>query len=242
MFDFQDAELPELTPLKNSFVFDEVENQLRNLFLKVFNDTIAADYFDTNVSGMAHLGSIGLVKRKVNTDGLVLLPTASEDASTRYIYRAWKSLNKQGRGLYFLRTYLQAIFPGQWSIDQQSQDKAFSYPTKLSNRLASGNVVANNFLTSRINIKIAAAQDMPDISGIPKIIAAIIPARFVPKILITLFADSKMRFSANGNISMTMRAISNVTAPDISFGDISTKIAAKGNISMTLRAKSIIRR
>jgi len=130
-FDFSNAQLQRLLPLENSYAENDVEDDLKRLFLGLFNDMLAPDVFDVNVSGAAHLGSFDLVRKAVNTDGLVLLQGDREEAATRYLYRAWKSGDVQGRGLHFLKTYLQMLFPNQCEVEQLWHDKAYPYPTAL---------------------------------------------------------------------------------------------------------------
>jgi len=129
--DFPNALLPQLAPLAHSYAENAVEIDLKRLFLDLFHTHLAADTFDANVLGAAHLGSFDLVRRAVNTDGLVLMQGDREEAATRYLYRAWKSGNGQGRGLHFLRTYLQMLFPNQCEVEQLWQDKNHAYPTAL---------------------------------------------------------------------------------------------------------------
>ncbi|MBP6726296.1 MAG: hypothetical protein KA132_03640 [Thauera sp.] len=127
-FDFSNAELPRLLPLENSYAENEVEADLKRLFLDLFREHLAAKTFDTNVLGAAHLGSFDLVRRAVNADGLVLMQGDREEAATRYLYRAWKSGNLQGRGLHFLRTYLQMLFPNVTDVVQLWHEKESPYP------------------------------------------------------------------------------------------------------------------
>ena len=210
--DFASAQLPKLIPLKNSFVVDDIEDQLRNLFIDLFNVYLAADTFDTNVLGMAHLGSIDLVKRIINQDGLVLLPknslNANEEISSRYIYRAWKSVNNQGRGLHFLRLYLQVLYPGRWAIDQQMQLTALTYASvnSLSNRSSHEND-SDKFLTSRVNIGLSVVPGIiTDASLIKTIVATILPARIVPIVAINIVdpAIVNVGILALGTGSMTL--------------------------------------
>lgn len=132
-FDFANAQLPELRPLQGSYAADEVEAQLRDLFIDLFKSRLSATAFDANVLGAAHLGSFDLVRDSVNRDGLVLLQGDREEAATRYLYRAWKSRNNNGRGIHFLRTYLQMLFPNGTEVNQLWQDKNQPYPTSLYN-------------------------------------------------------------------------------------------------------------
>ncbi len=185
--DFINAELPSLKPLRNSFTVDDIEDQLRNMFIDLFDNFLARDAFDANVLGAAHLGSFDLVKRTINKDGLVLLPGNLYEPATRYIYRAWKATNLQGRGLHFLRTYLQNMYAdGSWSVDQQMQLTAGTYPNDLSNVADTGSDT-NKYLTSRIKINLKAKiGEITDTSKITNIMASILPARFVPILSVDL--------------------------------------------------------
>lgn len=119
MFDFTNAQLPTLSPLAASFEENEVEADCKRLLMDLFTEHLAKTVFDVNVLGAAHLGSLDLVRKAVSMDGLVLLQGDREEAATRYLYRAWKSGDVQGRGLHFLRTYLQLLFPGECTIVQK---------------------------------------------------------------------------------------------------------------------------
>lgn len=125
---FSNAALPSLIPLQRSHSENQIEAELKQLFLDLFRSKLAAKVFDANVLGMPHLGSLDLVRRSVNAEGLALLQGAREDAATRYVYRAWKSRNAQGRGLHFLKTYLQLLFPDSFEVSQLWHDKNFEYP------------------------------------------------------------------------------------------------------------------
>ena len=229
MFDFPKSKAPELTPLKNSFVYDDVENELRNLFVDLFETYLSVDAFDTNALGMSHLGTLDLVKRSINADGLVLLPGDKEEPSTRYVYRAWKSRNVQGRGLYFLKTYLQALFPENWVVEQRMQNKALPYPTDLFDRSLYEND-PSKFLTSRLNIKVDATTSIPyNLSILIPIISAIIPARFLTKIILYIFAGSKTRIGAWGNPSLKLTGESHIINPNQTM-----KIYSFGNPCLTL--------
>ncbi|MCO7215999.1 hypothetical protein [Halomonas sp. OfavH-34-E] len=125
-FDFPGAQLPDIAPLRESFANGQIEEELKNLFGELFG-SVAHDTFDASVLGTPHLGSFELVRRTVNHDGLVLLKGEREEAATRYLYRAWKSGDVQKRGLHFLRTYLQLLFPGASEVKQLWHDKRFPY-------------------------------------------------------------------------------------------------------------------
>lgn len=238
--DFSSAKLPALTPLKNSFVVDEVENDLRNMFLDLFNTYLASDVFDLNVSGMAHLGTFDLVKKMINKDGLVLIPGDREESAARYIYRAWKSVNNQGRGLHFLRTYMQALYPGAWGIEQQMQESALAYPTALYDRSGHGDDT-DKYLTSRINIKLDVASGIiTDPSTIIPVISTIIPARFIPKILLILYAEERVLFGAYGNIFSKLTADSVITDTVFEFPNSNNMFYTQGNFAVKVTGSGVV--
>ncbi|SET44608.1 hypothetical protein SAMN05216326_12741 [Nitrosomonas marina] len=176
-FDFPNAELPQLKPLANSFAVDEVENDLRNLFIDLFELMLAEQAFDENVLGVAHLGSLDLVRRMVNADGLSLLDIEREETATRYLYKAWKSRNKNGRGFYFLETYMQLLLPNQHNIEQMAQLKTAVYPKKLSPLKYANDT---KYSTSRVRISIESPETTwDDIDKMEPILRSIVPARLV---------------------------------------------------------------
>jgi hypothetical protein len=211
-FGFENAQLPQLTPLRYSFVADEIEDELKSLFFDVFDKYLAEQLFDANVLGMPHLGSIDLVKKFINADGLVLLPILFEPNKSRYLYKAWKSQSREGRGLFFLKTYLQVAFPGLWTVEQQMQLKTDPYPTALFDRSTHEND-SDKYLTSRVNITILAngAIEIPEVSALNAIISAILPARFVPKITVNTRQISTFDVYSRGNVAVMIRSKTTIT-------------------------------
>jgi hypothetical protein len=178
--DFTNAQLPALLPLKNSIAQNnfDTENELRNLFIELFNTMLAEQVFNENVLGIAQLGSLDLIKRFINNDGLVLLPGEKEELATRYTYKAWKSRNNQGRGLYFLRTYLQMIFPNASAVEQLAQPKNLPYPSGLIPHVSADDI--NYYLTSRLLILLDYdLVTWQEIDRMSPVIRSIVAARFV---------------------------------------------------------------
>lgn len=126
-FDFPHAAPPELVPLHHSYDENEIEAELKRLAMDLFRKKLAKRAYDINVMGAAHLGSFELVQRSITQDGLALLPGGAEEAA-RYIYRAWKSNATQGRGLHFVRTYLQLLFPNVSKVEQLYMPIGGNYP------------------------------------------------------------------------------------------------------------------
>lgn len=175
--DFPNAQLPELTPLKNSFAVDDVENDLRNLFIDLFESMMAQSAFDLNVIGVGHLGSMDLIRKLVNVDGLALIDGEREETATRYLYKAWKSRNKNGRGFHFLATYLQLLFPNSYAIEQMAQAKSDTYPNQLSPLKRAD---STKFSTSRVRVAIDSSRTTwENIDKMAPILSSIIPARLI---------------------------------------------------------------
>ena len=61
--DFPNAQLPQLVPLKNSFAVNGIEDDLRNMFIDLFEEMLAEQAFEANVLGMGHLASLSLIRK-----------------------------------------------------------------------------------------------------------------------------------------------------------------------------------
>lgn len=198
-FDFPNAKPVALAPLQASFAQSDIEAEIKALTLKLWDEKLAQDAFDANVSGMAHLGSFELVRKSVNRDGLVLMQGDREESATRYLYRAWKSRNRNGRGIFFLRTYLQMLWPNACEVEQMWQEKAKAYPKALltTEEVQEQEREADVYLTSRIDIAISFSAQPHNFRNLLSIISATVPARFVP-----VFSKVVAKFQA----PMTRRA------------------------------------
>lgn len=185
-FDLPNAVPPELRALQQSFDPGDYRDAIKRLTIDLFREHLGADVFDANVMGMAHLGTFDLVRRFIQADGLGMLRSDREDAATRYLYRAWKKADAQGRGLHFLRTYLQLLYPNEWEVHQLEQDKSRPYPE--ATLPARGRTT--HFLTSRLDILIDAnAKNAPLLGSFVPTISSVIPARFVPQFAVFRQAD-----------------------------------------------------
>jgi hypothetical protein len=227
--DFYSAALPTLAPLENSGSVNDYEEQFRLLVLDLFSELLAADVFDANVLGMPHLGSFDLVRREVNSDGLVMLQGDREEASTRYVYRAWRARNGQGRGLHFLKTYLQVLFPGQWDVTQIWFSTSDEYPVSTVYndwwipRLGdpglafdgtwnlglpvpwrtSGSMSDRDgvYLSSRVRIALDFLQvDTTTVTGLLDVIRGVVPARIVPVIVFWIRDSVSMWGQSNAEV------------------------------------------
>lgn len=122
---------PTLGPLVNSAgtrapEYAEIEAELKQIFLDLFSTYLRASERDLNVFGAAHLGSLDLLTKRIKVDGLAVF--GDDTNAVEYLYRAWNFRNPK-RGMIFLRTYLQLLWPNGFVVDQLWQQK--SLPTRL---------------------------------------------------------------------------------------------------------------
>lgn len=230
------ASLPSLAPLANSRSSNDYESQLKEFFLALWDTLLAERSADIGVLGNPHLGSFDLVQREMNSDGLVLLRSDGSEALTRYLYKAWRSNSRAGRGLHFLRTYLQAQFPNGFGLDVlwfslgdnypassakneywrpmwDDQDLFFDsgvyFDTPVSWR-TSGDLSDRDgyWQSSRVNVSIDYRQiDASELETLKDILRTIVPAKVVP--ILRLWQRSEARMFADASATYT-----EVEAPD----------------------------
>lgn len=208
-FDLPTVQLPELKPLQESFAVDATEEELKNLFIDLFREFLARDTFDVNVSGAMHLGSYDLVRRAVTADGLVLLQGDRSEPAVRYLYRAWRARNRNGRGMFFLRTYLQLLFPNLCQVAQLWQAIDDPYPLGLVSELDDNEDgtpfvpdLEKYWLTSRIEIALDLSLTTRSITSLTDIFRSVLPARLVPQFRFWLRFDSVLDMKAEKYLYM----------------------------------------
>lgn len=201
--------LPELRPIRESGTTGDLEGELKELALTLFSDLLADAAHDVDVSGIPHLGTLDLLRRSINYDGLIMLPGEWEEEATRYLYRGWTAGNRQGRGLHFLKVYLQLLFGGEAEVEQLWFSISDEYPVstaqntwwlprlddpdlKLDGSWQLGTPIlsrsptaiddrAGVFLSSRVSIALDFERtDIEPLQSLRDIILEIVPARIVP--------------------------------------------------------------
>lgn len=145
----------ELIPLQRSAEFDEVEAELKALFLSLYKKRLAAQVEELTLAPMPNLGGDEAISRGLNNDGLAMLRnTASENI--RYLFHAWRYRNPQ-RGTKFLAIYLRALFGSVFTIAQLWCRKEGVYPVDVMSEQEikdAGEDLADFFLTSRLRVDI----------------------------------------------------------------------------------------
>lgn len=145
----------ELIPLQRSAEFDEVESELKALFLSIYKKRLSAKVEELMLAPMPNLGGDEAISRALNNDGLAMLRnTASENI--RYLFHAWRYRNPQ-RGTKFLDVYLRSLFGSVFTIAQLWCRKDGVYPVDVMSDQEirhAGEDFANFFLTSRLRVDI----------------------------------------------------------------------------------------
>ena len=184
-----------LKPLQASYEENDLEADLKQLFIDLYESKLRTEDDEINVMGMPHLGSIGLIQKNMRVDGLSLL-NDSDEARMRYIFKAWRYLNKQ-RGLHFLRLYLRVLYGASQDVAQMWQKKGRPYAevTALKSEdeiIRDGESESDYFLTSRIRVDL-------DVTTVPdqliRSLRTAIAARFVLDLRVAKFATCDPRLA-----------------------------------------------
>lgn len=173
---------PELQPLIQSHEADDLELELKELFILMFETHVRPDERYVNVLGMPQNGPRELIEQSLANDGLSIYRGAdTASGAGAYLLRAWRAMNPK-RGKHLLETYLQLLWPNVWTADQMWQDKEplTPYPTALVE--ADG---GDHFLTSRVNVTLPARiTSGGDLNAIQAGLRASMPARMVMNLAI----------------------------------------------------------
>lgn len=171
----------ELTPILNSRVTNDVDRDLIQLFVYLFKTYLAQDADDVMNVALPEKGSLNLLRRAMNDNGFVLMENANTDLNPNYennirmIFNAWRGRNFNGRGLAFLTTLINTLYPGAGLVEQLWQPKSQPYGTGLFSETENPDT-SNAWLTSRVRVTIASSENLAALRGL---INYTIPARFV---------------------------------------------------------------
>lgn len=195
--------VPALAPIVHSHEADELEAELKALFVNLFETHIRPDERFVNLVGVPHLGAFELVEAAVKTEGLAIL-RRQDEAAMRYLYKAWRGRN-QKRGLSMLTLYLQLLWPGAWTCDQMWCRRLDGYPQGLSVTQVS----EGYFLTSRVNVTIDAQADVGaiDVAATAASLRSVIPARILLTVFLASDYDIQDLAAANGAAHILVHSI-----------------------------------
>lgn len=108
------VDAPTLTPLRGSFEYDQLESEMKAVFLAVFESMLRASERRLNLYGMPHLGDSELIERAMKDAGLSIV--RRNTTRTSFLLKAARARNPR-RGMIFLRQYLQSVWPNVWQVE-----------------------------------------------------------------------------------------------------------------------------
>jgi len=182
MADLTPIDPPSLAPLIGSYEENQLESDLKKIFVTVFERLVRERERSLNLYGMAHLGDEELVGRNLQTDGLAVIRRDAE--RMRFLLKAWRARNPQ-RGMLFLRKYLQTLWPNEWSIDQfwHPIATALEYP---AHKTPNGRP-ETHFLTSRVRVGVTVeADDGTGLVAMQKALRSTMAARLVLELVLNV--------------------------------------------------------
>jgi len=180
-----------LNPLAKGFANGDIEAELRDLFVRLYEETMSDAAAEINVYGAPHLGPLRLAQRSISADGLSVL-NQMDEPRLRYLLKAWRFRNPR-RGTHFLKTYLRILFGEVYEVNQLWQKKAAAYPTYLRTKAemaVAGESESEFYLTSRLRVDLTTDQ-VPD--RVASALRNTVPARFVLEIRLSQVASSELR-------------------------------------------------
>jgi hypothetical protein len=114
MADLIPVDAPSLQPLAQSFEYDQLETDLKAIFMAVFESMIRPRERSLNLYGMPQLGDAELVERALKDSGLAIVKRDVTRSS--FLLQAARARNPR-RGMIFLKQYLQAVWPNDWKVE-----------------------------------------------------------------------------------------------------------------------------
>lgn len=166
---------PALQPLAQSFEADQLESELKAVFLAVYEKMIRERERNLNLYGMAHLGGDDLMASSLKSDGIAMVKRSS--TRMQFLMKANRSRNPR-RGLLFIKKYLQSIWPNIWLAEPLWQPiaDANAYPVGA---VPSGDP-QTHFLTGRIRITLPVSSDNGlGLTEIARAFRSTLPARLM---------------------------------------------------------------
>jgi hypothetical protein len=191
---------PSLAPLVASFEENQLESELKQVFINVFGNLVRERERALNLYGMAHLGGDELVQRSLLNDGLALI--RRDAVQMRFLLKAWRARNPE-RGMLFLRKYLQTVWPNEWRVDQLWHPIAtmLNYP---NDKTADGDP-ATHFLTSRIRAGVTVAvDDGTGLVAMQKALRSALAARLVLEMVLYVEMANGLRLAGGAGAVMPM--------------------------------------
>lgn len=189
-----------LSPILHSHAANELERAMAGVFTGIVQDLQIEQLNDIYSYGVPWRGSRTVVERFTKLNGLAVLRRDDDGLSDKLmsvIYANWEAMASE-RGLGFLQFVLDMLYPDQNEVVQLWHSKALasSYPSHVSEQQG-----ADQFLTSRVRIKIDAAVDIAELSELAPTMARLVPWQIVPEVAVSFTAkDTGVTLAAAGHL------------------------------------------
>lgn len=201
--------MKELIPLQKSHSYNQVEFELKQLMIRLFQKHLANPSADINCYGMPHLGSKDLLHKYLVAQNIsnFNVGSLSED-SARYLVSALRFKNLK-RGTHLLATFLICAWGTDFEISPlyQHKDKPYPQELKTAEEIQENRENGNDyFLTSRLRVILYGTEGYFS-TEIAKSLNQILPARlFVHEVSRVVTPSDCIRFGHAAFVETTYEA------------------------------------
>ncbi len=193
-----------LLPLAHSHSHDQLEEELKNLMILLYQKHLEPRARDVNVTGAPFLGSSNIQTKALIHDGIGNFNSSVlSSESLQYLLLAYKYRNGK-RGLGFLKTFLTVTWGSDFEINQLWQKKGGVYPSELKTKaeIEGEGLDANDyFLTSRLQLVLSEeVTEFP--ADIARNLDSTLPARlFITDIFRSIGFETTIGFGFSAPVS-----------------------------------------
>lgn len=233
--------MKQVTPLVLSHAYDGVEDEMRHLFIAVYQKRLASRAADVNAYGMPHLGSKTLLQKYLVSQGISNFNAASlNEDYARYMVLAWRNRNPK-RGTHFLNTFLRLVWGTEFDIFTlwQHKNKPYTKELKTEPEIEEDNESLDDYFpTCRLRVTLYGDSGYFSME-IAKSLNHILPARlFVQEVSRTISGKNTIYYAHSGSLtSLNVATVSDEVEPvnikhQIGFGQQSSITSTlKGTVS-----------
>lgn len=199
--------MKELIPLKQSHAFDAYEDELRRLFITLYQTMLAERASDVNCYAAPHLGGEKLLRQYLVSENMsnFNMQQVGND-KVKYLLKAWRYRNPK-RGTHFLSLFIRMIWGNDFEILPLYQRKNAPYPTevKTEEEVRENKENLNDyFLTSRLRVTLYGSSGYFS-TDIAKSLNHLLPARlFVQEVSRNVLSESTIFWAATGWFESTI--------------------------------------
>jgi len=179
-----------ISTIEHSHKANELERAMAGIFKDLTTEHLHDELTEIFDYGAPWQGSRTVVERFTKLNGLAVLRREDGGLSDKLmsiIYANWSALASE-RGLGFLQFVLDMLYPQQNEIIRlwHPKDSASKYPLYIKEDGG-----PDDFLTSRIRIRLDRSVDMAEISELTPILTRLVPWQVVPEIAVSFKSEDK---------------------------------------------------